>query len=50
MVTFEQLPDEIISMAVEYMSLMAKKQFSLASKRTDALTVSCHSAFAHTCR
>ena len=41
MVTFEQLPDEIISMAVEHMSFVAKKQFSLVTKRTDALTVSC---------
>ena len=41
MVVFEQLPDQIISLAVEQMSFATKKHFSLMSKRMDALTVSC---------
>ena len=42
MVNFEQLPDEMISLIIEHMSLANKKRFSLVNKAMHAIAVSGH--------
>lgn len=50
MVNFEQLPDEMISLIIEHMSLANKERFSLVNKAMHALAVSSHHTYLQSAR